>query len=126
MIYRILLLGFCTADPEVLQAAMGVILCFVFCLRPDSLVFVKQGNLSLREDGLHILAGCKTIDLLDIKEITLPWPELQAGGPDVHRPSPHLLRQSYLACFTAERRAGDFALRLAGDTRGRQASRKED
>jgi hypothetical protein len=124
-IYNILLLGLSTADPEVLYAATGVVLCFVFCLRPDSLVFVKEGNLSLREDGLHILAGGKTIDLLDVKEITLPWPALPTGGPDVHRPSPHRLLQRYLECFTAERRAGDFALRLAGDTRGWQASRVE-
>ncbi|KAJ1488635.1 hypothetical protein T484DRAFT_1938870 [Baffinella frigidus] len=124
-IYLILLLGLATADPEELRAATGVILCFVFCLRPDSLVLVKEGNLSLRADGLHILAGGKNIDLLDIKGLTLPWPQLPTGGPDVHRPSPHRLLQRYLACFTEERRAGDFALRLVGDPRGWQASRVE-
>ena len=124
-IYQVLLLGLSTADPEILHAATGVVVCFAFCLRPDSLVFVKEGNLSLRGDGLHILAGGKTIDLLEIKELTLPWPELSTGGPDLCRPSPHRLVQRFFACFAAEQRAGDFALRLAGDSRAWQAVRVE-
>ena len=58
-IYQVILLGLTTADPELLHTATGVFVCFAFCLRSYSLVFVKEGNLSLRGDGLHLLAGGK-------------------------------------------------------------------
>jgi hypothetical protein len=124
-LYNVLLLGLATSDPAVLHAATCVVVCFAFCLRPDSLVLIKEGNLSLHADGLHVLAGGKNIDLLEIMELTLPWPAHPTGEPDRCRPSPHLLVQRFLSCFTAERREGTFALRLAGDAHAWQASRVE-
>ena len=91
----------------------------------DSLLLVKEGNLSLRADKLHILAGGKNIGRFDIKELTLPWPERSTGGPEVLRPSPHWLLQRYLACVMEELRSGNFAVRLVKNTRGWQASQVE-